>query len=115
MEREGSYSCAVLSFSLYLSRVFFFFFFMSRKMGKFANHEVARVGFSSQWEHSMIPASLDHRVNTFFSQAQNSQAKDRALEKEGEDGQGEGEENCNKSAVFQNEELFSIALSFSSL
>lgn len=31
------------------------------------------MGFS-QWEHSVIPAGLGRRVNTFFSQARNSLA-----------------------------------------
>lgn len=33
-------------------------------------------GFN-QWEHSVIPAGLCRRVNTFFSQARNSLAAER--------------------------------------
>lgn len=61
--------------SLFISlRPPFLFFFTSCNTGKYANHGVATVSFS-QWEHSVIPAGLGHRVNTFFSQARNSLAE----------------------------------------
>lgn len=66
-----------------------FSFFKSCNTGKYANHGVATVGFS-QWEHSVIPAGLRRRVNTFFSQARNSLAG-AGVRRRGRGGGMEGE------------------------
>lgn len=57
-------------------------FLKSCNTGKICKPWSGNSGFS-QWEHSVIPAGLCRRVNTFFSQARNSLARERAAEREG--------------------------------
>lgn len=70
-------------FSLFLSLSPSVLFLKSCNTGKICKPWSGNSGFS-QWEHSVIPAGLCRRVNTFFSQARNSLAwRESAAEREG--------------------------------
>lgn len=71
-------------------------FLKSCNTGKICKPWSGNSGFS-QWEHSVIPAGRGHRVNTFFSQARNSLAGERAAEKEGGRRGGETEKEKDQS------------------
>jgi len=76
-----------LSFSLYLPP---FLFLKSCNTGEKCKPWSGNGGFS-QWEHSVTPAGLCRRVNTFSSQARNSLAGEREAGREG--GETEKEES----------------------
>lgn len=90
-QRKSTYNRRgrLLPFSfLFLSFFFSLFislhpFLKSCNTGKICKPWSGNSGFS-QWEHSVIPAGLCRRVNTFFSQARNSLAGERAAEREEE-------------------------------
>lgn len=67
-------------FSFFLSFSPSVLFLKSCNTGKICKPWSGNSGFS-QWEHSVIPAGLCRRVNTFFSQARNSLAGERVRRK----------------------------------
>ncbi len=118
--------------------LFFFFlslfislrpFLKSCNTGKICKPWSGNSGFS-QWEHSVIPAGLCRRVNTFFSQARNSLAGERERQngredgrrdrkskrerREGERGVQQGYDGLKKRSSSQSHYFFSPS-SFSSL
>lgn len=64
-------------------------FLKSWNTGKICKPWSGNSGFS-QWEHSVIPAGLCRRVNTFFSQARNSLAGERVRQRGREDRRRDG-------------------------
>ncbi|MED6236825.1 hypothetical protein ATANTOWER_014816 [Ataeniobius toweri] len=77
----NSYFCLFFFlFLLYLPATFFFYKRTSCKTEKICKPWSGKSEFS-QWEHSMIPAGLSRRVNTFFFQARNTLAEEGKTER----------------------------------